>query len=366
MPVLDSEPYVKGAIASILGQTFQDFEFIIVDGGSTDGTRAILADYERLDDRLRVYYDNLDLPSSLAHGCSLARGTFIARMDADDVSLPDRLAKQIGFLERNPSVVLLGGSIKVIDNNGNHLHTVDYPANASQIRESLMSYNCIAHPTVLMRRDAYFAVGGYRETFPGAEDYDLWLRMADRYDLGNLEDTLLYYRIKPGQRDAGAIEKQLRSILAAQATAKARRETGRDPAQNFEIVTTSMLEFLGVSGEDLVHAFVEFSVGYAGLMAGIGRVGAALETLDTAESRCRHQSIPKETLADLHWAYSRVHWKRGDLFKSFLSMTKSCLSQPVASFVKISTVLARQLQNPAHSTWGRTEHNLNPNNYSRV
>ena len=194
MPVYNGEKYIRPAIESILRQTYKDFEFLIINDGSTDESVNIIKSYH--DDRIRVVNNkiNLKLIQTLNNGIKLSRGKFIARMDCDDISMPVRLEKQVHFMENNPEVGVLGTGIIVIDEKGRHLKKYRYPSRNSHIRWSLCFYSPIVHPTVMIRRHLLLDCCGYNKKMLHAEDYDLWCRLCHRTKLSNLEEYLLYLR----------------------------------------------------------------------------------------------------------------------------------------------------------------------------
>jgi hypothetical protein len=196
MSAYNGEKYLREAMDSILNQTFRDFEFIIVDDGSTDGTWQILTTYACRDPRIALIRNegNIGLACSLNRGLALARGKYIARMDADDVSLPERLVRQVNFLDAHPEIGVLGCGVQVIDGCGNGSHIWRFPAECGSLRWCLLFYNPIVHPTVMMRREAVDRAGGYSADMLTAQDYDLWRRLSRVTRLSNLQDVLLFLR----------------------------------------------------------------------------------------------------------------------------------------------------------------------------
>lgn len=194
MPVYNGELYLQEAMESILDQTFREFEFIIINDGSTDYTGEIVQSYA--DPRIRCFENeqNMGVARSRNRALSLAQSPYIAVMDADDVSLPERLAKQVDFLDAHPEVGVLGSLVQVIDGDGNKSHTLRPPAEHGVLRWSLCFGGPIAHPTVMMRREVVERVGGYNSDLVTAEDYDLWRRLSGVTRLFNLQDVLLYLR----------------------------------------------------------------------------------------------------------------------------------------------------------------------------
>ena len=195
MSVYNGERYLREAVESILNQTFTDLEFIIIDDGSTDGTVAILTRYQGVDDRIRIYHQkNQGLTASLNRGCRLTRGEYIARMDADDISLSARFAKQVRYLDAHPEIGVLGTWIEYIDENGAPRGNWRMPTAPGVIGWSLTFDTCLAHPSVMMRRDVIERIGFYRPEILQAQDYDLWSRAAFVTRIANVPEILLQRR----------------------------------------------------------------------------------------------------------------------------------------------------------------------------
>jgi len=196
MPVYNAAPYLAESIGSILNQTFRDFEFIIVNDGSSDDTAFILAKYEKSDARISVYHqENQGTAAARNRGCRLARGKYIATMDADDVSLPRRFERQIEYIEQHPDIGVLGTWICKIDKNGSLRGTWCPPTNAKMLQWTLFFGVCVAAPTVLMRRQVMEKVNFYGSVTSGVEDVDLWLRASSATEFGNVPEVLLKYRV---------------------------------------------------------------------------------------------------------------------------------------------------------------------------
>lgn len=198
MPVYNAGRFLREAIDSILRQDFADFEFVIVDDGSEDGSREVVRSYTDRRIRLIVNPANLGVVRSLNAGIEAARGTLVARMDADDVCAPDRLGRQVAFLREHEDVLVVGTFIENIDGQGRSFGRTSFPVTDSALRVRLRHGCPLAHPTVMMRRPAVVSAGLYREPMRHAEDYDLWLRMAERGKLANLPFIGLKYRTHQG------------------------------------------------------------------------------------------------------------------------------------------------------------------------
>jgi hypothetical protein len=188
--------FLARAVESVLAQTYRDFEFIIIDDGSTDASPQRLRELAARDARIKlVVRENRGLTKTLNEGVRLATGQYLARMDSDDVSYPDRFAKQVAYLDAHPDVVALGGAYEMIDDAGRVFHVMWYPDDDQHLQESSLSGRpALCHPLVMMRADAVAKVGGYDESFPVAQDNDLWLRLGEVGKLACLPDVLLQYR----------------------------------------------------------------------------------------------------------------------------------------------------------------------------
>ncbi|CAG0994155.1 glycosyltransferase EpsE [Rhizobiaceae bacterium] len=200
IPVRNGGDYVDAAIASMRRQTYRDLEIVVVDDGSSDRTAALLARHAAEDGRIRVLSAaGAGIVDALNQALAEARGDLVARMDADDLSHPDRLARQVAEMDARPDLVLLGAGAVAIDARGRIGAPVTVEADPARLVELLRVENPFLHPTVVMRRLAVEAAGGYRRQFALAEDYDLWTRMALQGVVANIPDALLGLRRHPGQ-----------------------------------------------------------------------------------------------------------------------------------------------------------------------
>ena len=195
MSVYNGAPYLELAVQSILSQTYKDFEFIIVNDGSTDDTDEILGRFA--DTRIvRICNpNNIGLTRSLNLALKQASGEFIARQDSDDISMPEKLSMQTAFLESHPDYGLVGCATKRIDCNGDYLQTVVPPSSDLEICKKLFQLNPIVHGTVVARKSLIYAVGGYREHFITSQDYDLWMRLSEISFLSTLPNPLYMRRM---------------------------------------------------------------------------------------------------------------------------------------------------------------------------
>jgi glycosyltransferase involved in cell wall biosynthesis len=196
MAAWNAESFVAEAVESILGQTFDDFEFIVVDDGSMDGTGAILDAYAARDPRIRLATNdrNLGLIRSLNRSLAMARGRYIVRQDADDVSLPVRIEWQFAFMETHPDVGICGTRVREIGAGAAGVRT--YYTEDGELRAALLFRCPFAHPAVILRRQVLDRLSlSYDEAFPQAQDYALWAQVAPHTRLANLPDVLVLYRL---------------------------------------------------------------------------------------------------------------------------------------------------------------------------
>jgi len=190
MPVFNGEVYLKEAIESILHQTFTNFEFIIINDGSTDRTEDIILSYK--DKRIKYIKnkENLKIVRTLNKGIAVSKGAYIARMDADDISMPDRFARQVDYMESFPKIDVCGCYTKVI---GGIPYCQKFPIDSDSIKAALIFYTSLPHPA-LMIRSTFFKNKKYDEGFQNAEDYRLWSLGIKDSHYHNIPDVLLHYR----------------------------------------------------------------------------------------------------------------------------------------------------------------------------
>jgi glycosyltransferase involved in cell wall biosynthesis len=199
MPAFNAAEFLDEAVTSILDQTFRDFEFIIINDGSTDQTPSILERYQKADQRIRLYHqENKGIIAALNRGCRLARGQYIARMDADDISLPHRLERQLDYIEHHPEIGILGTWIHKIAQDGSVVGRWSPSPNLNVLKWKHFFGGCVCHPSVLMRRSVLEKINYYREGSAPIEDEDLWLRASAITEFGNVPETLFKYRTWTG------------------------------------------------------------------------------------------------------------------------------------------------------------------------
>jgi len=175
-------PYLKPALDSILAQTLTDFELVVVEDGSTDGSKALLHTYAAADARIRLHDlgKNIGRTPALNLGLSAARGDYVAVLDADDLAAPDRLAREAELLDRRPDVVLVGSFVRFVDDSNTVLGVSTPPTDATALSEALAYSNPFPHSSVMYRRRAALAAGGYPKDFAYAQDFALWIALAGK------------------------------------------------------------------------------------------------------------------------------------------------------------------------------------------
>ncbi len=218
MSVYNGEDYLSEAIESVLNQTFKDFELIVINDCSTDKTYEILKRFAELDKRVKVHTNevNLRLPSSLNKAISYAQGKYIARMDADDICLPERLEKQYQFMENNPSVALSSCRFMTLKNGVISSGGCGGKSDNESIKALLLVTNPILHPGIIAKADAIKSLG-YDKNFTCTEDMELWTRFVIAgYDIEIMPEYLMIYRLHDKQITETTLEKQHKEVVAIQ------------------------------------------------------------------------------------------------------------------------------------------------------
>lgn len=197
LPIYNQEKYLKFAIQSILNQTYANFELLILDDASTDNSWQIIQSLK--DKRIRLFKNtkNLGLSKSLNLLIQKSKGQYIARMDGDDISLPNRLGEQVVLLDQNPEIVLAGSWAKIINNNGQVIGEIKKPVEYLNIRKKILSDNPFIHSSIMFRKKIILEEGAYNQKLIYSQDYDLWLRLVIKYKSVNLPRFLLNFRWDP-------------------------------------------------------------------------------------------------------------------------------------------------------------------------
>ena len=250
MPVYNGERYLDEALDSVLAQDFADFEVVVVDDGSTDGTAKLLRAAVRRDARVRTFsIPNAGIVAALNHGLCECRGEYIARMDADDVCLPDRFGKQAAYLDEHPSCVLVGGFAQGIDAEGNELGRVSAGPHATTDLTVFPPRVALSiHPLVMLRRAAILTLDGYRGDFAHAEDYDLFLRLQRLGSIDNPDWIVLKYRRHEAAVSQSHLEVQERAAALCEMDAIRLANVRQDDPETVDPADeTTLLSRAGVS-----------------------------------------------------------------------------------------------------------------------
>lgn len=328
--IRDVEGFLGEAIESILSQTFTDFEFIIVDFGSKDSSKEIALRYAAADRRIKV---SAVLPSSYIQAkieaCKIPTGRYIAIQDADDISLPDRLKLQVEFLDAHQEYGMVGGAVQWIDLHGQPIQSgADYPTDDSEIRVQLKTRNTFWHPTVLMRRETYERVGGYRAAFSQSDDYDLWLRIVEHYRCANLKAKVLHYRIHPQQLSLRKRKDQILCALAAQAAAGLRAAGKPDPLDATQEITGELLIRMGVSEAEQQKNLASGYSGYINHIFEAGGYAAVPEAVAEMLKVCQGPYLDPRLASDMHMLCAKSFWKQRKVISGLISATRAVRTRP--------------------------------------
>ena len=218
MPAYNAERTLAEAIESILAQEFRDFELIIVDDGSSDGTATILKRYARTDARIVILTNALNqgISRSRNRALGVARGEYVACLDSDDVAVPSRLGQQLEFMNKNPDCVLLGSDLTIIDERSAIVGQRVYPHSDEELRKAMPRLNPFAQPASMFRAELARKIGGFREDLPLCEDYDFFFRLAEHGKVSNLAQPLTRYRVSSTQTKTTRLQETVRYTLLVQ------------------------------------------------------------------------------------------------------------------------------------------------------
>lgn len=349
MVVCNVERFLAEAIESILGQTYRDFEFVIVDFGSTDRSKEIIAGYAAKDSRVKLHeIPHCGLAEARNVGCFMAQGQYIAIMDADDVSLPERLMLQVEFMEKHPRVGVLGGAVDWMDGTGKFMRspfaTLEPATSDCEIRSILPTRNVFCQPSVMIRKEAFALAGGYRGAFAPAEDYDLWLRISEHFEMANLEQVILKYRIHPHQVSVRKHKQQNLSTLAALASATSRRNGNPDPWNAVAKITPELLIELGISEAAQQSSFATGYMGWIKIMSAAGEWSTALHTGIEMLKSSDWKFLEKQTRADMYLKVAALYWKNNRFLMSAITLGQAVKTQPMATGRRLKPFLHRLRQ----------------------
>lgn len=328
LSVFNGEDFLRDCIESVLKQTFKDFEFIIVDDGSTDSTAQIISSFAASDPRVRSFrHSNKGRALSLNDGIEAANSDLIARIDADDVALPDRFKKQVSFMEMHTQVGVVGSAAHLIAPDGRKLATVQPPLSDSEIRQKMLSHNVINHPTAVMRRELVAAVGGYRRQLVDCDDYDLFFRIGERSTLANLPEVLLLKRVHRNEASVQNLTHQTLSTIAARRAADFRKNGRPDPLDRVEEITPAFLREIGVDDEEVRETLIGTYAYWADLLETVD----SEYTLNIVEQLLELCPSNRSLVSNALLAAAKIYWMRGDRAKALWFAGRALMWRPIVA-----------------------------------
>ncbi len=321
--------HLEKAIESILSQTYLNFEFIIVNDGSSIEVTEVLKKYEVGDNRITVIHqENRGLIYSLNIGIEKAQGEYIARMDADDISLPNRFALQLDFLKKNPSVILLGGAMDIINQSDEKVSEQIYPTSNDDLQKLLPKSNYFAHPSVMFHRDTFIKIGGYRNVCIHAEDYDLWLRLSEKGQISNLPETILRYRVHSNNTSWKKCPEQVIAVFIARKSAEMRRNNIQYNLPNEGVFDgRQWLREQGISDLECEVAIAHHYNHWALLMKQTGQYDIALEILGIGYNRSCSMKLPKNISAKLLRTRTLIFLSKKSYYSAFSSFCNMIITR---------------------------------------
>lgn len=218
IPIHNGEMFLEECLDSVVSQDYPNYEVVVINDASTDNTGEILRSYKGI--RVIDIEKETALSNVLNRGLELCEGEYVARMDADDVMKPGRLSKQVAFLEENPEVGIVGGTVEVINMDSKKIGVWKYSDNSTRAKNSLWYTSAFAHPAVMYRKDVVLQVGGYPKDTPTVEDIMLWFKLSQVTEFSNLKDEVLQYRKTDGSESLGDLDRTFRRTIVARNWAK--------------------------------------------------------------------------------------------------------------------------------------------------
>lgn len=328
LPVHDGGPWLPAAVESIRRQSLSDWELLAIDDGSRDRSRAVLEEFAARDERIVVTSrPNRGLAATLQEGLERSRTGLVALMNADDVAHPDRLGRQAAFMQAHPRIAALGTQTRLlVDGRATPIES-RLPLTPRACRRFLPIAPPLAHPTVMLRRSAVLGVGGYRPQSV-VEDYDLWLRLAERHDLANLPDTLLDYRLHDGQFSAARDETVAVATLVVRRAALERRAGRPDPLDDGRADRTTA-ERLGIRVADVVTQVRGASLARAEqVLAATGSATRASRELSLLDDHWTAAADPIRWRAAHEWLAGRGLLAAGDRLGALRLLARAAAADP--------------------------------------
>jgi glycosyltransferase involved in cell wall biosynthesis len=329
MGVYNGLPDLEEAIESVLNQTYRDFEFIIINDGSKDASGTVIDRYAVQDGRIvAIHHDNMGHANSLNKALGLAKGEYIARMDADDISLPTRFEKQIEYMDAHSDIAVLGTSICLIDEDGKQYQEIIHTVSSEDIAKEIFDANPLAHPSVLIRKNIILEMNGYRPVFDPAEDYELWLRISEKYKIANLPEILLLYRQHSEKLSFKYSQYQTLGTHIAKLASQMRTSGKADPTENLETISEKTLDLFDLTSiEKAEYLFKTYQ--YSLWLNVENRNDQALVTL-LSDMKVKHSNNSYyNALACTVWMeLCRLYFLRQEFRKSYIYLLKILPYQP--------------------------------------
>ena len=349
MTVRNGERFLAESLDSILNQTFTDFELIVVNDGSTDGTADILECYASKDGRVCVLsIPASGLPLALQAGSALLRGELVARMDADDIALPDRLARQVAFLDSHTEIAMVGGAISIISEDGRRLGGQRFPTDPGEIAVALRKASCFSQSTVMLRRRAYESVGGYRTAFPVSEDYDLWVRLAESFPLANLPVELIRYRFHTAQISGQKLVDECICAAGVRLSGRLRRDGVYDIFSDASHqVTLHSLLAMGVTEREIHEDIARAYLGRLGALSNIKVRGSQLTLVTESDAFISSHAHLTPWRLDLYTLSAKILWRQGHPLGALRFAGRAILADPDSLIRRIARRFARLIPRPS-------------------
>ena len=350
MVVRNVERFLGEAIESILSQTYREFEFVIVDFGSSDKSKEIISRYATRDSRVKFHeIPPCGLAEARHQACLLAQGRYIAIMDADDICVPERLAWQVEFLDGHPQFGIVGGQAELIDASGASLANsvllsevkLERPVENGDLQTALLSYCPFWQDAVMMRREAFDKVGGYRAVLVQGEDYDLWMRIAEYFELANLNQVVFKYRMHPHQVSVRKRKQQTFCSLCVRASARLRRHGRTDPLDSAQAVTPELLKEMGVGEAEVQSSLAAEFRGWIQFMCAAGEWNAALKAARELLRSSDWKFVETREVGDMYLQVAKLAWDHDRFWMSIVTAGQAILKRPRVAGRPVRLLLQR-------------------------
>lgn len=276
MVVRNAGRFLEPALESLADQTFKDYELILVDNNSRDGTDRLMSAWAQKDERIRLYRSDLfGLARCLNFAATHARAPLLARLDGDDIILPERFTRQYDRLMREPEIGLLGGCVDVIDKDDDVIGRRHLPLTDAELRQFLRKGNPFVHSTIMMRRPLFESIGGYRPSLRLCEDFDLWCRLAEITQIANDPHVLARYRVHENSMSAAQPTRLAITDACIIAASRARQSRKPEPFASGSPHLRAALAVLEISREEFKYRALKALVGASRLALARGDIGLA-------------------------------------------------------------------------------------------